>query len=76
MADIATFEDYLCQSGLKSPHKGKVKILFNRVLVLFSYNKMQSFRMLCSSVCDPMNCSTLGSSVLHYLLEFGQIHVH
>ena len=23
-----------------------------------------------------MNCSTPGSSVLHYLLEFGQIHVH
>ena len=28
------------------------------------------------SVCDPMDCSTLGFSVLHYLPEFAQIHVH
>ena len=26
--------------------------------------------------CNPMDCSTPGSSVLHYLLEFTQIHVH
>ena len=25
---------------------------------------------------DPMDCSTPGSPVLHYLLEFVQIHVH
>ena len=25
---------------------------------------------------DPMDCSISGSSVLHYLLEFAQIHVH
>ena len=27
-------------------------------------------------LCDPMDCSTPGSSVLHYLLEFAQIHFH
>ena len=27
-------------------------------------------------LCDPMDCSTSGSSVLHCLLEFFQIHVH
>ena len=26
--------------------------------------------------CSPMDCSMPGSSVLHYLLEFPQIHVH
>ena len=26
--------------------------------------------------CDPMDCSTPGSPVLHYLPEFVQIHVH
>ena len=26
--------------------------------------------------CDPMDCSTPGSFVLHHLLEFAQIHVH
>ena len=28
------------------------------------------------TLCDPMNCSMLGFLVLHYLLEFAQIHVH
>ena len=27
-------------------------------------------------LCDPMDCSLAGSSALHYLLEFAQIHVH
>ena len=31
---------------------------------------------LCLTLCGPMNCSMSGSSVLHYLLEFAQIHVH
>ena len=30
----------------------------------------------CPTLCNPMNCSTPGSSVLHCLLEFAQIHVH
>lgn len=30
----------------------------------------------CPTLCDPTDCSTLGSFVLHCLLEFGQIHVH
>ena len=30
----------------------------------------------CLTLCDPMDCSTPGSSVLHYLLEFAQIPVH
>ena len=28
------------------------------------------------TLCDPMDCSTPGSPVLHYLLEFAQTHVH
>ena len=27
-------------------------------------------------LCDPVGCSTPGSSVLHHQLEFAQIHVH
>ena len=30
----------------------------------------------CLTFCDPMNCSTPGFLVLHYLPEFAQIHVH
>ena len=30
----------------------------------------------CPTLCDPMNCSTPASSVLHHLPEFAQIYVH
>ena len=30
----------------------------------------------CPILCDPMDCSMPGFSVLHYLLEFPQTHVH
>ena len=31
---------------------------------------------LCLTLCDPMDCSTRGFPVLHYLPEFAQVHVH
>ena len=30
----------------------------------------------CPTVCNYMDCSTPGFSILHYLPEFAQIHVH
>ena len=30
----------------------------------------------CLTLCDPMNCSTPGFSVLHHFLEFSQTHIH
>ena len=30
----------------------------------------------CPTICDPMDCSTLGFPVLHHLPEFAQTHVH
>ena len=30
----------------------------------------------CPTLCDPMSCSKPGFPVLHYLLEFSQIHVY
>ena len=30
----------------------------------------------CSTLCDPMNCSTPGLPVHHQLMEFTQTHVH
>ena len=30
----------------------------------------------CPTLCDPVDCSTPGSPVLHCLLEFAQPHVH
>ena len=43
-----------------------------------SYKKKQfsSVAQLCLTLCDPTDCSTPGFSVLHYLQEFAQTHVH
>ena len=30
----------------------------------------------CLTLCNPLDCSTPGFPVLHYLLEFAQTHVH
>ena len=35
-----------------------------------------SVAKLCLTLCDPMNCSTPGLPVLHYLSKFAQTHVH
>ena len=35
-----------------------------------------SITKLCTILCDPMDCSTLGFPVLHHLLEFAQTHTH
>ena len=35
-----------------------------------------SVAKLCLTLCDPMDSSTPGSSVLLYLWEFAQMHVH
>ena len=34
-----------------------------------------SVAKLCPTLCDPMDCSMLDLPVLHYLLEFTQVHI-
>ena len=43
-----------------------------------SWTQLSDWTELTSSLtlCNPMGCRTPGSSGLHYLLEFTQIHVH
>ena len=36
---------------------------------------VQSLAKLCTTLCDPMNCSWPAFPILHYLLEFAQTHV-
>ena len=40
------------------------------LLLLFSHSTMSG------TLCDPMDCSTPTFTILHYLLEFAQTHVH
>ena len=37
---------------------------------------ISSVAQLCPTLCDPMDCSTLGFPVLHHLPEFAQTHIH
>ena len=40
------------------------------------YNQIRSVAQLCPTLCDPMNCSTLGLPVHHQLPEFTETQVH
>ena len=42
------------------------------MLISFCASVAQS----CLTLCDPMDCSMLGSPVLHHLLELTQTHAH
>ena len=44
--------------------------------VLIKYICCWSVTKLCPALCDPMDCSMPVFHVLHYLMEFAQIHVH
>ena len=45
-------------------------------LCKFSSVQFSSVTQSCSTLCDPMDCSTPGFPVLQHLPEFAQIHVH
>ena len=64
--------------------KNELNSLFSLLIKLVHFELLNSMRGCdcCSSVakscptpCDPLNCSMPGSSVLHHLPEFAQIHV-
>ena len=46
------------------------------IFKITTYCCFWSVTKLCPTLCDPKDCSILGSSILHYLLEFAQIHIH
>ena len=41
-----------------------------------AYQSVISVAQSCLTLCDPMDCSTLGFPVHHQLLELAQTHVH
>ena len=43
---------------------------------IFRENCCCSVAKWCPTLCNPMDCSTPGFPVLHYLPEFAQTHVH
>ena len=58
-----------------SPHRQEAEGPADQV-IFAAYICCCSVDKSCPTLCDPMDCSTPGSSVLHSLPEFAQIHVH
>ena len=61
----------------------KMKIMVSGSITSWHGETMETVRdfyylgpQSCLTVCDPMDCSTPGFLVLHYLPEFVQTHVH
>ena len=46
------------------------------LFIYFGSVQFSSVAQSCSTLCDPMNCSTPGLPVHHQLPEFTQTHVH
>ena len=44
--------------------------------IILNHSQFSSVAQSCPTLCDPMNCSTLGHPVRHQLLEFTETHVH
>ena len=63
---IVTLLSFSCMSGKKYKNN-KIPVL--RIVLVVHL-------LSCIQLCDPMNCSTPDSPVLHYLLDFAQTHVH
>ena len=59
----------------KGPFKKKSQVSSELVL-LYQFVVCCSVTKLCPTLCDPIDCSTPGFPVLHYLPEFAQTHVH
>ena len=69
----STIQALLCIALLHSDHLRPDAFLSLRGAVHVTV-PVQSLR--CVWLCNPMHCSKLGSSVLHYLPEFAQTYVH
>ena len=55
---------------MKYPNK------IQRTIIFKTFFGCCSVSQVCPTLCDPMDCSTPGSPVFHYLPEFVQTHVH
>ena len=57
-------------------------LYIEKIYIIYTYTHTYMCRLCCSiaescpTLCDPMDCNMSGSSILHCLLEFAQIHAH
>ena len=53
-----------------------IPFLYSKQLWNQSHNQFSSVAQLCSTLCDPMDCSMPGFPVHHQLPQLAQTHVH
>ena len=53
-----------------------IVIYYYIVIIIYYSVQFSSLTQLCSTLCDPMNCSMPGLPFHHQLPEFTQTHVH
>ena len=78
------FAIYLCKDPIsKHGHFKRYWVLGLYHMNLEGHSSNHTYVTCCCSVtqsrptlCNPMDCSTPGFPVLHYLLEFAQTHAH
>ena len=73
MPFLSRRKPYWC-SSLTSINQGSVSLAQQSATGL--KENCCSVTKLCQTLCNCMDCSIPGFSVLHYLLEFTQIHIH
>ena len=57
-------------------HQNKKKIFLNKFWYHFLISTCCSVTKSCLTLCNPVNCSTPGFPVLHYLPQFVRTHIH
>ena len=72
---ISVIINYKSKWPQKSDNENYTICQMGRICVCV-YCCYRSVGKSCPAFCDPMDCSTPGFPVLHYLLEFAQTHVH
>ena len=70
------FFKWLIMINIQNLYVFSVHNLMSLEISIYLWQGCCSFTRLCPTLCDPMNCSTPGFSVLPYLLEFVQTPGH
>ena len=79
--DKKAFLSDLCKEIEENSRVGKTRVLFKKIRDTkgtFHASSVQfsSVAQLCTTLCEPMNCSMPGLPVHHQLPEFTQTHFH
>ena len=62
--------------GILTGKEVKLSLFADDMILYIRSDQIRSVAQSCTTLCDPMNCSTPGLPVHHQLPEFTETHVH